>query len=920
MIFPCTLVWIALAAPHPRQTTTAAPAPAAESIPQRFLAGLRERGYHDLAGQYIQSILDDPATPPSLKVEFEYEAARNLLDEAVNLTDIDRRFGLLDQARGRLDAFIAAHPGDRLADEAHAQVALLAFQRGMTSALLATDAPDDATRNARRKDARASFDSALKLYDLAITPLQKAYESFPSFIPATDPRRSERDRVRSSLFDAELSRALVEYEWAQLEPPGSDERAQRLEAARLAFHSMYDRRRVEMAGVFAQAWEGKCLEEKGDLGAAMGLYNQVMGNLAPELADLRRKVMYFQIVVDGKRGDHALAVERAGAWLQQNPGAVNTLEGFGVRLEMAKGLVAQLPQMAESEKPAATKRAAELLSAVVRVSTPYKPEAVALLKTVRPDASLDPNALASLTYDAALGQAQSAVSTGDFAQAASLFRQAIRRADPARDAARANRARLEMARSEYQAARYDEAAILAEHVARRYPASEEATPAVEIALAALTGAYLRDAGNAKLADLDRLVEVARYAVATWPKAAQGDAARMTLGQIALGRGQYRDAADTFEAVGKDAKDYLDALVKAGDARWRLGLQLRAKGQTAEADTEAKAAQAVLEQALATRREGKPPEGDPGLVANLNALAEIHRASGRPKDAIALLAPAATALGDGALPDDLADLRRSLLTILLRSHIADNQTQPAQDDLNRLRKTGGDPAQTTQLLFELSHSLQKEIDAQANSPDPAVKARVSQTRQAYAAFLVDLAASREGQTIDSLAFAGESLLNIGKDDEALKAFDRILAEFPQTDTPDAANRLIRVRLKKAEALRHLKKYAEAQTLLDAVKTQAPRAIEPMLEQGYLLEDWAQVEPARWKNAYTHWRSLSTQLQRSRTARQSYYDAVYHVALALRGMGQKPQATSTLRSVMTLSPSVGNPETKARYEALLKELGP
>jgi TolA-binding protein len=933
LLAAATLILSTPPALHAQESKKARPAatqaheptpPDPSAIPRRFLAGLRERGYYDLAAEFIQQVRDNPDSPPDLKVEFEYEAARNLINEAVNLADIDRRFTLIDQARARLEAFINAHPGDRLTDEARAQVALLAFQRGMTSALLAADAPDDAARNARRNEARASYQQALTLYDQAIAPLQTAYETFPSFIPDADPRHAQRDRIRASLFDAELSRALVDYELAQLEPPGSDERAKRLETARLAFQSMSDRRRGEFAGFFAHAWEGKCLEEKGELGPAMGVYKDIIDQPSPALADIKRKVMFFQIVVDGKRGDHPLAVERAAAWLQQYPQALNTLEGFGVRLEMAKSLVAQLPDMAEAEKPATTRRAADLLAEVVRVNTPYKPEAVDLLRKIRPNASLDPNALASLTYDNALGQAQSAVSTGDFALAAALFRQAIRRADPARDPARANQARLEMARSEYQANHFDEAAVLAQHVARRYPQSDLAPQALEIALAALAGAYNRDPAPVRITDLDRLVNLAQYAVDTWPKSPQADAARMTLGQVALGRGLYRDAAETYEAVGTASKDRLDALVQAGDARWRLGLQLRAKGQADEADAQAKSAQALLEQALAARRDANTPLTDPGLVANLNALAEIHRASSRPRDAIALLQPAATALGDAPISGEPATLRTSLLTILLRSHIADNQTQAAQADLAQLRKTGGDPARTTQLLFELSHSLQKEIDAQASSPDPAVQARVTQARQAYATFLTDLAASRDGQTFDSLAFAAESLLALGKLDDALSAFDRILTDFaqqaPAGSAPDAPNRLLRIRLRKAETLRRLKKFSDAQTLLDTVKTDAPRALEPMLEQGYLLEDWAQADPSRWKLAYAHWRNLSTRLQKSPTARQSYYDAVYHVALALRGMGQKPQAASTLRSVMTLAPSVGNPETKARYETLLKDLGP
>src|SRR4051812_6953948 len=46
----------------------------------RFLQGLRERGYHDLANEYIDRLAQDPAAPADLKAVLEYESGRGLLD------------------------------------------------------------------------------------------------------------------------------------------------------------------------------------------------------------------------------------------------------------------------------------------------------------------------------------------------------------------------------------------------------------------------------------------------------------------------------------------------------------------------------------------------------------------------------------------------------------------------------------------------------------------------------------------------------------------------------------------------------------------------------------------------------------------------------------------------------------------------
>src|SRR5205807_469193 len=96
------------------------------------------------------------------------------------------------------------------------------------------------------------------------------------------------------------------------------------------------------------------------------------------------------------------------------------------------------------------------------------------------------------------------------------------------------------------------------------------------------------------------------------------------------------------------------------------------------------------------------------------------------------------------------------------------------------------------------------------------------------------------------------------------------------------------------------------------------LEPVLEQGYLYEDWAHQDKARWNSAYQHWNWMAGQLGKRKQKPAEYYDAVYHVALALQGLGRKDQATGTLKSVITLSPNVGNPDMKKKYETLLQEL--
>ncbi len=907
------------------QDDVGATRPETSTRPQslRFLDGLRARGYFDLAAEYLQSLRDDPKTPADLKPELEFEEGRGLLDEATKLADLERRRVLLETARARLSAFAQKYPNHALAPEALVQMARLLLERGQTAVLQAAEADDEKGKADRLAEARATYAQAREAFDKAIEPLKTSFDSFPKFLAQDDPRRAERDRSHVALMDAELQRALVDYDDAQTLPADDPDRVKLLDTAQLAFHEVYTRYRTQLAGFFAHMWEAKCLEEKGDLGPAMAIYNELMEHRDQALRPLQRKVAYFRVIVHGKREEYALAADRAAEWITAYPEAARTDEGVGVRFLLAKNILAQLPKLSsDNDRQAATRRATDLLVEVVRYYSPFKAEAVELLKKYRPNAASNATAIANLSYEDALGQAEAALSTEEFDRAVTLLQQAIRRVDPRVDSEKANRARYYMAYAAYAAKRYYESAAVAEFLARRYPSWGLSPKAAEIGQAAWSAAYtLANAGNARsTVELAYLTNLAEYTAHTWPRTEVGDNAQITLGDIKLGLGQYDEAAAAFQAVRPDSPKFPDAEVKAGDAHWRQSLRLRSQMQEADADTQAKQAQERLENALALRRKANAAATDPGLIRNLNALAEVHRASDRPTEAIALLEPAAKALDAAPATSDIASLRIATQTILLRSYIANGQADQAIAVMGSLQKAGGEGASLTPLYFELGRSLKAEIATLEKQPGDAAKTRLESTRKAYVQFLEALAGSTSGQTLDSLLFAGESLLAMDRPEGVLKIAEQALASPELKNEPETAPSRLRAELLRARALRQNKQFEPALERISALLKQAPRMLEPMMEQGFLYEDWAKSskEAARWNTAYSYWSRLGQRLAAGRPRPIQYYESQYHAAIALQGLGRDSQAVQTLKGVMTLSPSVGSPEWKAKYQALVTDL--
>lgn len=899
----------------------------------RFVQGLRERGYFDLALEYVQGLLKQDGLPEALRGALRYELGRGRLEEATATADLDRRQVILEQARQELDGFVRAYPDHRLTSEALVQLARLYVERGHTALLQANEVrtvdeegreipSGQLERQARLNAARAAFAEARTAYDAAEGRLKAAYDAFPKFIPEGDPRRAARDRAHTALMDDQLQRAIVDYEEAQTYPPGSAERDRLLDQAAARFKDLYERYRTQLAGLHARMLQAKSLEEKGELGPAMGIYNELMDHTDPRVRDLQRQVGFFRIIVINKRGEHALAVDEAARWLQANPQHRTTEEGLGVQLEMARAILAQLEGMNPSEREQAIRAAVDRLTEVVRYYSPHKPEALKLLQKYQERSARRANQVANLSYEDAMSQADTAISTHDWGLAEALLKQAIRRAKRSRELEKVNRARYYLAYVYYASDRYYEAAVLAEHLARRYREGGLAAKAAEIGLASLTQAYNTFTQVDRASDLERMIDLAQYTAATWPESPEADSARSTLGEIYLGRGEYAEAAAVFEEVREGSPGYLNARVKAGDAHWRLAQRLRDEGKAAEADAEAKRAEEIVAAALRARDEAGVPTTDPDRITNANAMAEILRATGRPSEAIALLEPIAEALRAAPPAAEAVPLYAGSLTILLRAHLAAGQPNQAIELMSVLESVAPSRASLTQLYFELGRSLQAELERLEKANNPAAYRK---TQDAYRQFLTALAGSRAGQSYDSLQWAGESMLDLKMPKEAAEVFERVLKtvaqEKPFTDRPDAAARILRTRLKLVSALRQQGELDRAWELVQQLVSENPRMLEALLEQGLVLEDRARRggDRAAWEASLRYWRNLATRLNQASPKRPELFEAWLHVATALEGLGQKAEAIKTLRGVMTLTPSVGTPAMKSRYEQALKRLG-
>jgi len=883
----------------------------------KFLQGLRDRGYFDLASDYLESVRNLPDTPADFKVVIDYELGRLLLDEAAKTGDLIRRKDLLDQARARLDSFSKANPDHSKAPDALVELARLLVERGHLAMLQADDIETKTEKESKLAEARSSFELARTAYESAEKRFKENFAKYPSFIPEGDPRKDEKEKAHTSLMLAQLQRAIVDYEQGQTFTLGSKERNDFLDKGIVQFEELYKSYRKQMAGLTARMWQGKCYEEKNDLRKAMGIYNELMEHQAPELRSLQRFVGYFRLIVLAKRKEYALAADEAVRWLQAaGSSALKERDGLGVQLELAKDIIAQLPEAkGENEKNAAIKRVIDTLSNVVKYSSPFKLEALELLKKYKPSAAANAMEIARLNYDDAVLQGEQALSSQDYERAIPYFKHAIKRAEIAKDIEKVNTARYSLAIAYFFSKRYYEAEVLADHLARKYPRAGVAPKAGELAMYAFAEAYNNYTQIDRGTDLNNLIAIAKYIIEAFPDKEQADTAKLNLGQIYHGTGRYPQAIEAYDSIGVKSTKFTEAKTKVGASYWEQSQTLRRDNKEKEGDTAQAKAIESLKIAIKARQDAGNPPTDPGLIGNACDLADIYLKTGAPEDALKLLDPLAKQQ-TGAAANGPAFER--LTKTMLRTHVGVNQTDLAMADMATLEKAGGGGGNLTQLYFELGKLLEKEMDSLKKKNDNRGLIR---TKTAYLKFLTALVGSKSGQTFESLKWAGDNMLTLGNSKQAEGVYQNML-KIGETDKtflgePDS-DRTLAVKLKLAAAYRGQGKFDEADKLVTQLTQKRPKALEPLLERGYLLEDKAAAKKGKWADAFAHWKSLALRLGTGKSKSLEYYDAWYHAAVALKSDGKTKEAKQTLGGVMRLSPNVGGPEMKQKYKAMIDQM--
>lgn len=557
--------------------------------------------------------------------------------------------------------------------------------------------------------------------------------------------------------------------------------------------------------------------------------------------------------------------------------------------------------------------------------------------------------------------------------------QAITLANDKTDLEKLNAARYFLSWLHYQKGNLREAVVLGEYLAKRHPDAAGARPASRIALASLDS-LIRQLKSTGATDFEfetsKLFEVADYVAAKWPDQPEGDLAFDMRLNVYLNADDFQKAQEFIAAIPANSPRRADGEIKLGSAYWsrfaRRRQELKALGESddtrqeteelkKELDVLAKQAREALERGVEGKRK-LDAVNDRGVLAALT-LSQLYLNQGEAGKAVELL----------------EDPKIGPLTLLAANHAAtQREGVPAEIHKTALRAyVGSDPPQLekataamdalersyagdeqgaerlTQLLIGIAYDLQQQLEELGRSGQAAGQAKLTSAIQQ---FLGRISGRMSGvdfktmywvaRTYGNLAEgmrSGNALTQQGRQlyDQAIKAYEQILAKAKSDPKFLDADRAREVRLDLAIAYRGLGEYGRAIAMMAEILKEKPNMVRGQVEAAMTYQERAAVEnPGYYKLAVFGgtkgdnvniwgWGKLANLAARNPQLRDTFHEARYNLAVCRYRSALADEKAENKRKLLDLAqndvrvtfnfdPTLGGEKYRPKYDKLLREI--
>lgn len=861
-----------------------------------FIQGLRDKNYHDTALDYLTQIEKDKETPKEIRELIPFERAMTLMLFSRTQKLPEEQDATLDQALQQLVLFTKQSPNHPKAGTANTERGKIVLEKAEVQ-IRQADTGDPAKKKEAQAKARKLVAQARAIFQKAYDQHEKTMKSYPStFIdPQKDKEKfAARAKAEIQFMSAQLDLAQCTYVEAQTYDAGSADYNRLLTKASEEYAKIHERYRSQVGGLFARMWQGKCFEEQGELGRALGIYNEMLAHPgdSPAMKQLQDNVLQFRLIClnDEKRKDYQLVINEAEQWLKDNRARKRTPIGLGITWELARAQesLANQEGLKKTDQERILRQALTNARYVNAFRGKYRE--VSRLMIGRINAKLQKNSGGDPTdFQTAYGLGQdrvkqakslkekvtSAKTSADKKKAevelnqymeetARLLRLALKLADDKTEPKELAQARYFLAYTYYNLRRSYECAILSEYIANNH--AEEGSLALDAAYLALAGylqAYNDSPKEQRYVDNQHMEAICNLIATKWPDSDRANDARIQLGNIYSQTERPVEAAKWYSQVPKTAPQYVEAQIRAGQSYWNSYLTAMARKNIETKPQDINQWEKLAEQHLRTGIAAiqksipadKPSPED--LTAAKTSLAQIALNKGNYQEAIDILtkdphsvlkaihlAKGQKRPAKGVKSSEFASL---VYQLQLRAYIGLQQIDLARQAMKQLEESasGSGGESITDMYRQLGEKITEEIDRLKAAGDTK---RIADVRKSLETFLTDIF-KRKDQTYGSLVWIGETYYGMGQGasenpevargyfEKAAAAFEEIQKRQDASGDFIPGNFQVGITLRLVNCKRAQGDYEEALALITPVLKEKANSPEVQFEAASILQDWA-----------------------------------------------------------------------------------
>lgn len=323
---------------------------------REFLNGLRERGFHDVALDYLEMMETSTLAPADLKEIITYEKGVTLIEGSRAQRDQAIREKTLDDAQKLLKDFTesprtAQHA---LANSARNQLGNLIVER----ARMKVEGSKKSDKAKLLKEANALYEEAYKVFKDMEETVRVQLDRIPKVLDLQDKRQAamadRRNQLRADYLQTQLTAAAIREEMADTVDEGSEEFKKFLTEAASQYDEIYKKYRTRLAGLYARLYQGRANQRLGKLQDALGYYSELLDQPDEPEAFRTLKTKTLRLAMDGwlhpSEKKYVEAVKRGSDWVKKSrPTDDRDSDWLAIRLSLAKAYKMQADAAEKSD-------------------------------------------------------------------------------------------------------------------------------------------------------------------------------------------------------------------------------------------------------------------------------------------------------------------------------------------------------------------------------------------------------------------------------------------------------------------------------------------------------------------------------------------------------------------------------------------